>query len=199
MKDLSILIATVIDRRPIFEPLFKEFIKQCSAVSEQFHIEVLVDEDNKEKSIGKKRQDLLNASDSEYICFFDSDDFPREYYITEIINALKDKPDCVGFKIAMTTNGLRPQTCCHSLRYPIWKENVDGFDYVRNVTHFNVVKRSIALQVGFQDLRYGEDKPYSDGITALCKKEFFIDKFLFDYKYSTFEPHEKKYGINGQK
>jgi hypothetical protein len=95
----------------------------------------------------------------------------------------------------MTTNSEREQVCCHSLRYPEWKDNVDGYDYVRNVTHFNVVRRDLALQVGFKDKRFGEDKIYSDAVTKLCKTEVFIDKVMFHYRYSNKVPHRKKYGI----
>jgi hypothetical protein len=113
----------------------------------------------------------------------------------EILWALASKPDCLGYLIKMTTNSEREQVCCHSLRYPEWKDNVDGYDYVRNVTHFNVVRRDLALQVGFKDKRFGEDKIYSDAVTKLCKTEVFIDKVMFHYRYSNKVPHRKKYGI----
>lgn len=188
---LSILIATTKNRRPLFDKLYTEFKKQIKGLP----VEVLYEEDNKEISIGLKRQILLNRSIGKYICYFDSDDFPFGYYVKMILQALEQEPDCVGMLIHMTTNNKKPQTCCHSLRYPVWKENVDGYDYVRNVTHFNPVLRSLAIKVGFRDTRYGEDRVYSDAVTKLCKKEAFIKLKLFHYRYSTSEPHKKKYGI----
>lgn len=156
-------------------------------------VEVLFEEDDKEISIGAKRQKLLERATAEYIVFFDSDDVPKPNYINEIMKALESKPDCVGFKIDMTTNGVARQTCIHSLSNSEWYS--DGDIHYRNCTHFNPVKKSIALQVGFEDLRYGEDKIYSDKISKLCKHEVFIDNFLFDYRYSTAVPHKEKYGI----
>jgi len=188
---LEILIATTVDRRHLFEPLLHELRKQ----SEGLPVKIFYAEDNKEISIGQKRQNLLEASEGEYIVYFDSDDFPRKDYISSILKALETKLDCIGFLIQMTTNGLNPQTCCHSLRYPVWAENVDGYDYVRNVTHFNPVKRSLAIQVGFPSVRFGEDKAYSDRVTELCKTEVFINKFLFDYRYSNRAPFKEKYGF----
>lgn len=192
MIKLSILIATVIDRRHLFEPLYAEFQRQAKDQP----VEILYLEDNKEISVGKKRQRLLEMATGEYIAYFDSDDWPREYYVYAILNAIKNaaiKPDCVGFSIRMTTNGQNEQTCIHSLKYKVW-EFKDG-KYLRGVTHFNPVRRELALQVGFPDLRFGEDKVYSDGITPLCKTEAYIGLFLFDYRYTTHEPHNKKYGI----
>lgn len=192
---LSILIATTLDRKEMFSTLYAEFFRQVACKP----VEVLFEEDNKEISIGAKRQRLLERATGEYIVFFDSDDFPCPTYVNDILLALspehgKEKPDCVGFLIHMTTNGTKPQVCCHSLRHKQWAKNVDGYDYVRNVTHFNVAKREIALQVGFKDLRFGEDKEYADRLTALCKTEVFINKKLFHYRYRT-EPHNQKYSI----
>jgi hypothetical protein len=188
---LEILIATVIDRRHLFGPLHAEFLKQANGLP----VDILWMEDNKEMPIGVKRQKLLDQATANYIVYFDSDDFPRPDYVSSILKALETRPDCVGFLIAMTTNGRNPKVCCHSLKYPVWAENVDGYDYVRNVTHFNPVKRSIAIQVGFPPLRFGEDKPYSDLVTQICKTEVFINRPLFDYRYSSRQPHKEKYGI----
>lgn len=205
---LSILIATVIDRRAMFEILYKEFLKQIDYNDYHDKVEVIYNEDNKEISVGRKRQLLLEEAKGEYIVFFDSDDFPSENYVRDIVVALETKivysengksklgyADCVGFLIKMTTDGKNEQTCCHSLKYPIWDSGVDGYDYVRNVTHFNPVRRELALQVGFQDKRYGEDKEYSDKVTTLCKTEIFLHKYLFNYRYTTSQPFNQKYGI----
>lgn len=191
----QILIAATYDRQDEFDLLLYKLLKQIEYLDLQEEVDILWDMDNKEKSIGKKRQDLLERATAEYICYFDSDDDPYEYYIPAIYIALQSNPDCVGMLIQMTTNGINPQMCCHSLKYPTWENNKDGYDYVRNVTHFNVVKRELALQVGFPDIRFGEDKIYSDQVTKLCKKEVFIDQPLFHYRYSNIMPHNKKYGI----
>lgn len=191
----QILIATTIDRRNQFELLIKEFERQIEFNNLKDKIEIIHDEDNKEKTIGKKRQDLLELSTAEYINYFDSDDWPYNNYISDIYNGLMNNPDCIGMTINMTTNGERPQTCCHSLQYKIWENNKGGYDFVRNVTHFNPIKRELAIQAAFSDKRYGEDKEYSDNVTKLCHYEIFIDQPLFHYRYSTEVPHEKKYGI----
>jgi hypothetical protein len=186
---LSILICTIPER----DAQFKELIK-CFKDLDNEIVEILVDPTPRYQiSVGKKRQGLLQDSNGDYIVFFDDDDKPSPYYIDEILTALEKSPDCVGFKIMMTTNGSNNETCIHSLRNEKW-EKKNGI-YLRTVTHFNPVKRELALQVGFKDLRFGEDKDYSDRITPICKHEVFIDKYLFDYRYSTKEPHKQKYGI----
>lgn len=192
---LSILICTTIDRKEMFSTLYAEMFRQAHGKP----VEILYLEDNKEISVGAKRQKLLEMSKGEYIVYFDSDDFPSPTYVDDILLAispgyLQPAPDCVGFMIHMTTNGVKPQTCCHSLKYKEWAKNVHGYDYVRNVTIFNPVKRQLAIQVGFKDMRFGEDKDYSDRLTPLCKTEKFINKKLFHYRY-TIQDHNERYGI----
>lgn len=192
---LSILIASTVDRRDMLVVLVNLLRYQIHLAGLEGKVKIMVKEDNKEMSIGAKRQLMLTLADSEYICFFDSDDLPRPNYVKKLWDALESKPDCVGFLIAMTTNGQNPQVCCHSLKYPQWKDKVDGYDYVRNVTHFNVVKTELALQAGFKDIRFGEDKDYADRLTPLCKTEVFIEEPIFDYMYTNTMPHNEKYGI----
>jgi glycosyltransferase involved in cell wall biosynthesis len=195
IKTISILIATTVDRRESFWRVYNEFRRQIDAFGVSDYVKIIYLEDNKEMSIGVKRQLLLEKANTDYIVFFDSDDIAFDCYVQEIYKAIQWGFDCVGFEIKMTTNGEKEQVCCHSLSYPEWTENVDGYDYVRNVTHFNPVKRELALQVGFEDIRFGEDFFYSNKLTPLCKSEIRLYKKLFHYDYKNDVPHEIKYGI----
>ena len=189
---LSILICSIIERDSELRKLLKNFDLQITNPNE---VEILYCQDNKEMSVGAKRQKLLLTAKGDYIVFFDDDDWPMADYIELVLKAIETAPDCVGINVAMTTNGQNPQRCCHSLKYKQWRNNVDGWDYVRNVTHFNPVKRSLALKTGFRNLRFGEDKDYSDRITRLCKTEVYIHHTLFNYRYSNKINHKEKYGI----
>jgi len=198
MIELSVLIATVPERKEMFDLLVAEFYRQIEA--DNLHELVSIEFNDSPRgamSIGKKRQLMAENARGKNIVYFDDDDFPEQDYLKTIVNALvKHSPDCIGLIIHMTTNGQNDQLCCHSLKYPEWENDVDGWSYVRNVTHFNPVKKELALKAGFKDMRYGEDKDYADRLTALCSFEVFIeDKIMFHYRFSTAEPHAQKYGI----
>jgi len=208
---LSILIATTKSRVDMFEELLHEFDKQLINLSEPMtstgsvfadyihrkteSVELIALSDNKEISIGEKRQRLLELAQGDFIVYFDDDDQPAPNYIELILGAIRLETDCIGINVQMTTNGKNPQRCCHSLRYKTWQNNVDGWDYVRNITHFNPVLRSVALRVGFKPLRFGEDKDYSDRISRLLRNESYIDTPLFHYRFTNKQPHNEKYGI----
>lgn len=195
---LSILIASTVDRREMTYILVQKIKHQIYSNFLFNVIEIIVEEDNKEMSIGAKRQLMIEKAKGKFVVHFDSDDMPTNDYVTKIYQAIIDNPDidCIGINVSMTTNGKHPQKCCHSLKYPEWKTGpVDGWDYVRNITHFNPVLRELALKAGFKDIRYGEDIDYATRLYPMLKKEFYIDEPLFHYRYSSKEPHKQKYGI----
>ncbi len=180
----------------MFNSLLQEFQMQIDVGKFNDMVEIVFLEDNKEMSIGAKRQKLLEMATGDWIVFFDSDDLPMAYYIRVIIDSIINNPgiDCIGINVHMTTNGKMPQRCCHRLMYPKWASKVHGWDYVRNITHFNPVLRELALQTGFKNLRFGEDQDYSDRLYPLLKKEHYIAAPLFHYRYSNKQNHTEKYG-----
>lgn len=187
---LSILLATVVGRAELFAKLHAHL----SAQAEGKPVELVVACDNKEISIGRKRQQLLERAKGDYVCFVDDDDWTSDDYVDRILEALKTGPDCVGFLITCTTNGKNPVKAITSMRYPVWAENRDGFSHCRSVYHKSPVRRDLALRVGFPDLRYGEDRIFSTGIMKLVKTEVFIPHVCYLYRFRS-EPFNAKYGI----
>jgi glycosyltransferase involved in cell wall biosynthesis len=190
---LSVLLPTVENRAALFAKLHAELKRQSGGRS----VELIVACDSKEISIGKKRQNLLEKAMGDYVVFVDDDDFVAPTYVDDILTALVSNPDCVGFLITCTTNGRNPQKAIASMRYKKWGENQGGYAHVRSCYHKTPHKREIALKVGFRDLRYGEDKPYSEGLMQHVKTEVFIPKVLYLYRFHS-EPFAAKYGITGQ-
>lgn len=187
---LSILLATVVSRAELFAKLEAEIRRQCEGKP----VEIIIACDNKEISIGKKRQNLLNKATGDYICFIDDDDWIAPDYVDKILAALESSPDCAGFLFECSRDGKVYGTAKVSLKYRIWADNKDGYAHVRSPHHKVPVKREIALAAGFPDLRYAEDKVYSDKILPRLKTEVFIDEPLYKYRYSNKEPFHKKYG-----
>lgn len=188
---LSILLATVESRRDLFALLHAELLRQ----SEGRSVELVIACDNKEISIGKKRQNLLEAAKGGYVCFIDDDDWISPAYVDDILAALTKNPDCIGFEIQCTHNGQNPQRAIASMRYKQWVDDRDGYRFCRSTYHKTPVRRELALQAGFPDLRYGEDKIYSERIIGLVKSEVFIKSTLYFYRFSSREKFTEKYGF----
>lgn len=198
---LSILICSILQREVQLKILLEEFYKQRIPYVNE--VEILTEVDNKEISIGAKRQKLLERAIGDWIVYFDDDDVPSLKYIEMIYSAIVNNKDidCIGIRGLMTTNGINPKTWCHRLGFPIAGDGINktgyGYDYARPIIHFNPVLHSKAIQAGFRDMRYGEDMDYADRLNKLLTKEYFIDDQLFHYNYSDKTLHNQKYGING--
>ena len=198
---LSILIATTPERKGCLNLLIREFTRQISSFN---GCNLIISSDNKEMSIGEKRQGLLEKAKSmgaEWVVFFDDDDFPMYNYVELIVNSINKNIDidCLGINGTMTTNNVCFKTWCHRLIYENWegdgRTKVDGWDYIRPIIHFNPVKLDKALQAGYANERFGEDPAYSLRLESLLKREYFIEKPLFHYRYNANQNHNQKYGI----
>ena len=183
---LSILIATIDERRQQFEKVLSMFNDMKAHYGDA--VEIVVLSDNREKSIGLKRQQLLEMAKGEWIVFFDDDDIPYPNYLNHIMNAISQPNiDCVGINGVMTTNGKHTQKWCHRLGFQILEgqpAKSRGFDYLRPIIHFNPVKRDKALLAGFKDLKFGEDMDYAERLNKILTKEFYIKEPLFHYRYT---------------
>jgi hypothetical protein len=55
--------------------------------------------------------------------------------------------------------------------------------YFRTPNHISPVRRELALQAGFPDVTYAEDREYSKRLLPLCKNEAKIKGSIYHYKY----------------
>jgi hypothetical protein len=196
---LTIMIPTTADRDEMFKTLMDEINRQLAVLhlidGYDAYIEVISLRDNKEISVGLKRQKLLEMANGTWVVGIDSDDFIDPHYIQEIVGALKYNPDTdhVGFLEKCTINGEKSMSI-FSIQHQLWDENKYGYDHIRCANPKSVIRRSIALQVGYEDCRFGEDRIFSEAVTPLLKSEVFIDKPLYFYNHISTD-HNERYGI----
>lgn len=179
--DLSILVCTTTERKHFLERMIDAFTPQLN-----YRVELLVESDDGNMRIGRKRNLLLDKAKGKYICYFDDDDLPSEDYVEKILKAIEPNPDCCSLEGLYTVDGNNPTLFRHSLDYKQWETaNENGETvYYRTPNHLNAVKRDIALQVRFNDnMSNGEDKDYSDRIRPLLKKESKIDGVIYHYLF----------------
>lgn len=190
---LSVLIPTTSDREHFFADVMTELCRQVKQLSDLHkedywrHVEILKDPRGQEISIGEKRNDLLQAATGKYVAHVDSDDMVCETYLSDIFANLVNDPDCLSLRGIMTTDGNNPEIFEHSLKYNKW-ETVNGpIKYLRFPNHLNVIRADIAKQFKFPEKNFGEDHAYSTELfnSGLLKKEIYVDKVLYYYKYRT--------------
>jgi glycosyltransferase involved in cell wall biosynthesis len=190
---LSILIPTIVGRENKFESLISSLQNQ---VVDNGVVEICYLKDNKEISIGSKRQKLIENCCGDYVVFIDDDDTVSSNYVGNILDATSLNPDAVGFKIQCMIDGKGPFVASASNKWDDWAENKGGFKYVRTPYQKTPIKRDIALQIGYNDMRYGEDYDYSKRLkqSGLIQSEVFIDEVMYFYNFR-YEDPKTKYGI----
>ncbi len=191
---LSILVCTIVSRKKEFDLLRHHLQTQINELGLQKEVEILYQCDDKEISVGKKRQILLERSKGDYVVFIDDDDMVPYFYVQKIAEAIKLNLDCIGFRIECT--GTSGKTASASDKWNDWADNVGGFDYVRTIYHKNPIKRGLALLIGYKDMRFGEDYDYSKRLKTSCllQNEVFIDEVMYLYRFK-YEDPKTKYGL----
>ena len=140
--------------------------------------------------LGELRQALSDDAHGEYVSFVDDDDRLPEYHVTEVLSALRLKPDYVGFNVEVTDiagqigkPGKR-YVAEHSLRHARWYQKRDRF--FRHVSHLNPIRKDLALLAPWEG-QYSEDHRWADRVRPFVKTEVFIDRimYLYDFDHRT--------------
>lgn len=186
-KKLSILILSLERRKHYLDRLLNILTPQKTD-----DVEILINKDNGEKSVGTKRNELLKKAVGDYICFIDDDDIVSDDYVAKIIKATETNPDTIGIHLLHKEDGILTGLTYHSIKYDRWwdeknKENPSLKNYYRNPNHLNPVKREYALQVGFPEINRGEDKWYSQNILKYIKTEEYIESPIYEYLVRTYK------------
>lgn len=179
----TILICTLEERAEKFNYIYSKLLHQIHQLNLGAEIEILFFRDNREYTVGYKRNMLLERSRGKYVCFIDDDDDVHTKYIEIIYRALQTNPDCVSLTGIMTTNGKKPQKFIHSVRYHSYFFR-NGVFY-RPPNHLNPIRRSIAILYKFPETSMGEDTAWAMQIVQgrLIKTEYAIKIPYYFYNF----------------
>lgn len=150
-------------------------------------VEYRIHEAGRQMPTGTKRNELIRNSDGEYFVFIDADDTVMPTYVSDIMRAIEQNPDCITFKGLMTTNGVSPRDWTIKLGSQYTESNGH---YYRWPNHISVMKRERVEHVKFPDVWVQEDFIWSKRINdmKLLKSEVHIDKQLYLYDFRTNKP-----------
>lgn len=196
MIRLAICIPTVIQRKSLFDILRLHIQNQINELGVQKDVNIISRCDNKEISIGAKRQLLINDAvelGASHMVMIDDDDTVPYYFVEKSLEALASYPDCIGYKERCTFYN-RTESSCFSKEFSEWMDNFAGYDHVRTPFFKSIIRTELCAQVGCKDLRFGEDHDFAKRIYPLLKTEVFIDEVMYEYRYKH-EEHNSKYGI----
>lgn len=160
------------------------------------NIEVISCFDEKQLTIGEKRELLYKEANGLYSWQIDDDDDIAPNAIELILEAIKSNPEipCITFRERCMING-QYKSSNHSIKYPQWMDNNDGYDFVRCAFYKDVIRTDIAKSVPFPHIRYNEDEQWSMAIKPFLADEIHIDQELYHYIYNETN-HQERYGLD---
>jgi len=184
---LSILICHLAGRAAELVELLDVLQPQVSAYGDA--VEIIIETDIGQATIGAKRNRLLDKAQGEYVAFVDDDDLVSEDYVERILAALEHRPACVGIEGVYTQGRQRgrPRRFVHSIRYDRWysEGTGDAEVFYRPPNHLNPVARDLAATVRFADRSHGEDHDYSMRLRPLLQSEQFVEGPMYFYRAET--------------
>ena len=181
-KLFSILITSIPERFSKLKEIFDKLQKQINDNNCQEKVEILAFVDNKARSIGHKRQDLINACEGKFLAFLDDDDLISEDYIKEIISSIEECPgvDVISFNQEAKIGSDAPVIVYFGLQYEN-TEYVPGMPIYRKPFHMCAWNSKIAKQIEFKDISWAEDWHWIKELCLKAKTERHIDKILHYY------------------
>jgi len=189
----SVLIPSVPTRIAKMQALFAKLQAQIGDLP----VEVLCLLDNKKRTVGRKRGDLVAAARGLYVAFTDDDDDVADDYIAKIVAKIREVtpqpphlwPEVIVFKQRCTFTNAKCISCLeidgppfvidHSIynemqavhQYPdgTWK------DITRKPWHHNAWRADIAKSEPFPDTNFGEDGGWVSKLWPKVKYEAKIE------------------------
>lgn len=183
---LSILIPTITQR---VSDCFPFVVQQLNVqIEDRQDIEIIGFLDNIKRTVGVKRQDLLNLAQGEYLVYFDDDDTPSVDYISSIMHVLdNENVDSVVFKVQYhNVRKGRGFLCEYDKSYTKRGVCEDGV-WRGPPAHIHVVKTEIAKSVRWLERPTGSqwniDVVWADEVSSKIKTQSKIDKVLYYYNF----------------
>lgn len=181
---LSILIPAL-KSRP-WECVYNKLVKQASNLD----VEILLNLDNGQATSGVKRQELLDQSRGDYICYVDDDDDVADNYINKIYTAMNSGADVISFNLALYKEGLPREQWTLGCFPNSRKQGV------MLVNHLCAWKRSLASKVSWCPfLGNSDDHLWSQPLyfAGCVKSNFHINEILYEYRFSTVVTQNQRY------
>ena len=198
-KILTIGILSLNERIKSLNDLLGE-INKITSRENLDKVEIIVNVDDRQKSVGQKRNEILEQAKGKFVCFIDDDDNIDEDYINIIMKIIRENPelDCIGFSGMYYINGNPAMIFKHANEYGGHYKDDEGIQY-RPINHLNPTRTEIARKIRFPEKNFGEDSDYCDRLleSGLLKNEIIIhDKIMYHYLWDSQETATQQ-GMHG--
>jgi hypothetical protein len=178
--DWTIMIPTIPGRERKLQSLIQSIHELRQRICPALHIAIAVGFDNREVSIGTKRQNMLQAAEGRYTSFVDDDDTVTAHYFEDAAACIAGNFDCMRLR-----GQISQWTFTHSLANKLTDPMANETTFLRPPNHLNVMKADIAKTIRFRDATSGEDLDWTIRLarTGFLRTEYRSDESRIHYIY----------------
>lgn len=179
--DWSILIATIPGRELALQSLISCIHEKRKAICPEIRIDIQIAFDNREKKIGRKRQELLQSAKGKYFSFIDDDDMVTDAYFEDARATIMGEFHCCRLR-----GQMNQYTFTHSIENTLDKPMCEGDVFLRPPNHLNLMMTGIGSLVPFRDATRGEDLDWTIRLaqSGWLKTEYRSDPSRIHYIYN---------------
>lgn len=173
--DWSLLIPTLKGREESLQRLLRSVREKIQRLAPELRLEVRMDYDNREKSVGSKREELLQSAQGKYVSFVDDDDDITDQYIEDLWECIKG-----DYHVMRLYGHIVPYRFFHTLDFDFSNKMATTDDppmFQRPPNHLNPMLTDVAKLVHFQNASRGEDL---DWAIRLHKSGFLLREYKSD-------------------
>lgn len=170
--DWSILVATMQGREESLRRLLGSIQEKVARLAPEMRYEIRMEYDNREKSVGAKRESLLQSALGKYVSFIDDDDDITDQYIEDLWECIKG-----DYQVMRLFGHISPYRFFHTLDFKLSDKMATDTMFRRPPNHLNPMLADVAKLIHFQDATRGEDL---DWAIRLHKSGFFSREYRSD-------------------
>ena len=170
--DVSFLIPTIAGREASLARLIESIHEKMNRLSSHLRYIINTAFDNREMSIGMKRQSLIQSSQGKYSAFIDDDDEITDAYIEDLCETIRG-----SYPVMRLRGRIHPYTFTHSLENTLTSPMARDEVFLRPPNHLNPIMTDVAKLIHFKDALRGEDL---DWTIRLSKAGFLTSEYTTD-------------------
>lgn len=177
---VSFLIPTIPGREGALQRLMASIHEKMGRIAPDLRYEILLAFDNRETSIGTKRNRLLQDAKGKYMAFIDDDDEITDAYVEDLQETIRGEVPVMRLR-----GKIREYTFTHSLANPIDGVMARGDEFLRPPNHLNPMFTDVAKLIPFRDATRGEDLDWTIRLSRAgsLKREYTSDPSRIHYIY----------------
>jgi hypothetical protein len=179
--DVTFLIPTIQGRQDSLQRLTASIHEKMGRIAPHLRYRINLAFDNREATVGTKRQTLVQNAEGKYSAFIDDDDEITDAYVEDLSHTIAG-----SYPVMRLRGRIDPYTFTHSLEIKLNSLMARGDVFLRPPNHLNPMMTDVAKFIHYKDIKRGEDLDWTIRMarTGFLTHEYKSDDSRIHYIYN---------------